>query len=264
MSDRKHKGKRHVIIPDTQIRKGVPTKHLEWIAQWIREHHESYPFDLIIQLGDWYDMPSLSSYDERGRRPSNVEGKRLRSDFDSAHEAADAFCGALDYIDTTKVFLHGNHEQRVKRWEEEDARFEGFFAPFAFDSWGWKEVPFLHPYRKDGIAYSHYWPINAHGDSAAFGTTAKNGCTSAVSQVQRVGQSCVAGHRQGLDFSIMNSPLGPSKLGLIAGSCYLHSEKYRGPMGCREWRGIVVINDIRQGFGDIMPLSLRYLERLYG
>ncbi len=127
-----------------------------------------------------------------------------------------------------------------------------------------KKSPFSILIEKTGSPYSHYWPINAHGDSAAFGTTAKNGCTSALTQVQRVGQSCVAGHKQGLDFAIMNNPLGASKLGVIAGSCYLHSEKYRGPMGCREWRGIVVINDIHQGFGDIMPISLAYLERLYG
>ena len=261
---RKHRGRRHLIIPDTQIRPGVPTKHLEWIAAWALKHHESYPFDLIIQLGDWYDMPSLSSYDEHGRRPKNVEGKRLRSDFDVAHEAADMFCAAIDKIDCEKVFLRGNHENRVQRWEDDDARFEGYFEPFAFDSWGWKEVPFLHPYKRDGIAYNHYWPINAHGDSAAGGTTAKNGCNTALAQVQRVGMSCVAGHKQGFDYSIMNNPMGQSKFGLIAGSCYLHSEEYRGPMGSREWRGIVTINDIHRGFGDIMPLSLDYLGREYG
>lgn len=266
MAIRKRKGKRHLIIPDLQIRKGVRTDHLtKWLPRFIKHHHKSYPFDAIIQIGDAYDFPSLSSYDERGRRPAKVEGKRLRDDFDYPSAAIAKFCKDIEDIDCRKVFLEGNHENRLNRYIDEDVRLDGMFDQWGweFEFWDWECHSFLKPVKIDGIVYAHYFPLNAHGDASG-GTTAKNGCPSADAQVKRVGMSCVAGHKQGFDYAIQSNPVGRQKFGLIAGSFYQHNEAYRGPMGTKEWRGVVVLNDIHGGFGDIMQISLDYLGREYG
>jgi hypothetical protein len=47
----------------------------------------------------------------------------------------------------------------------------------------------------------------------------------------------------------------------VAGSCYLHREEYRGNQGQEHWRGVVVLNEVRDGDYCIMPLTLDYLCR---
>ena len=49
-----------LIIPDTQVKPGVPTDHMEWIGKYILDQKP----DCVIHLGDHYDMHSLSSYDQ--------------------------------------------------------------------------------------------------------------------------------------------------------------------------------------------------------
>jgi hypothetical protein len=50
----------------------------------------------------------------------------------------------------------------------------------------------------------------------------------------------------------------------VAGSFYLHDEGYRGPQCNNEWRGIIVLNEVKDGDYDVMPLSMSYLERKFG
>ena len=62
----------HIVIPDSQVRPGVPTAHLGWIGQYILDEFAGHPNVKIIHLGDFADMASLSSYDKGKKR---MEGK---------------------------------------------------------------------------------------------------------------------------------------------------------------------------------------------
>jgi len=44
----------HLVIPDTQAKPGAPTKHLEWIGRYILDRRP----DVVVHLGDHWDMPS--------------------------------------------------------------------------------------------------------------------------------------------------------------------------------------------------------------
>jgi hypothetical protein len=50
---------------------------------------------------------------------------------------------------------------------------------------------------------------------------------------------------------------------VIAGSCYEHDELYLGPQGNKHWRGFLVLNDVRDGQFDLMPVSIDYINRKY-
>ena len=52
--------------------------------------------------------------------------------------------------------------------------------------------------------------------------------------------------------------------GIFAGGCYLHKEEYLGPQGNNHWRGVWMLNDVHDGEFDVMPLSLKYLNKKYG
>ena len=69
--------KDHVLIPDTQVKKGVALDHLRWAGEYCVEHKP----EVIVHIGDHADMPSLSSYD-KGKR--TAEGKRVNEDIEAA------------------------------------------------------------------------------------------------------------------------------------------------------------------------------------
>ena len=70
----------HIIIPDTQVKPGVNTDHLEWAGNYASEKRP----DEIIMIGDWFDMPSLCSFD-RGKL--DYEGRRYVEDIKAGRKA---------------------------------------------------------------------------------------------------------------------------------------------------------------------------------
>ena len=50
---------KHLIIPDTQVKPEAGHEHLIWASKYAVDTKP----DVIIHLGDHWDMPSLSSYD---------------------------------------------------------------------------------------------------------------------------------------------------------------------------------------------------------
>lgn len=249
---------RHMWIPDTQIKPDVPTDHIAAAARYAADKRP----DVIVIGGDWFDMPSLSSYD-RGRLAS--EGRRYAEDIQAGNDALDLFARTLKKQAPTynprKLVVLGNHEERIVRAIDEDARLEGKLSmeDLDFKKHGWVVHPFLKPARVDGVTYVHYCPLNDNGQV----TNGKNGAPTAMSQARRMMTSTVTGHRQGLDIAFKYTP-GRTVVSVIAGSFYQHHEKYLSPMGEQYWRGLVVLNDVRNGgMFEPMPVSLDYLKRRY-
>lgn len=72
---------RHLIIPDTQIKPGVDTTHIDWAARAIVEYRP----DTVVVIGDWWDLPSLSTHDAPGSK--EAEGRRVKPDIDAGNDA---------------------------------------------------------------------------------------------------------------------------------------------------------------------------------
>ena len=70
---------KHLIIPDTQVKRDVDLSYLEWIGKYIVDKKP----DVIVQIGDFADMPSLSSYDV-GKK--SFEGRRYKDDIEAAEK----------------------------------------------------------------------------------------------------------------------------------------------------------------------------------
>lgn len=239
---------RHVVIPDTQIRKGVPTDHIKWIGQYIEEHGA----DVVVMLGDWYDFPSLSTHDDPGSLAT--EGARYAEDLHAGNAALKVLTKYLQGV-TRRVMLRGNHEGRLRRALERDPKWIGSIDEHQLVAEGWEVIPFLRPIVIDGVAYSHYWA--RPGTGRAYGGSASN-------ILLKTNHSFTQGHRQTFDYAVKNNPVtGREMIGLIAGSAYLHAEPYLGPQGNCHFRGIIVKNEVHEGSYDIMRVSLHYLCMRY-
>ena len=68
-----------LIIADTQAKSEEDLEYLLWIGKYIADKKP----DIIVHIGDHFDMPSLSSYD---KGTSKIEGKRLYKDIEAGVE----------------------------------------------------------------------------------------------------------------------------------------------------------------------------------
>lgn len=250
---------KHLIIPDCQIKYGDNLEFLSWIGQYIVDQKP----DVIINLGDFADMESLSSYDV-GKK--SFEGKRYIKDIEAAQQAMDVLLQPLrecyskakknkeKLYKPRKVLTLGNHEQRIARAVENDPKLEGLIKYEDLPYKDWEVHDFLKPVFIDGIAYSHYFPTGVLGRPA----------TSAGAMVSKLHMSCIAGHQQGKQVAYGKRPDGSTITCIIAGSCYEHNESYLDHQTNKHWRGVIVLHEVDNGSFDEMFVSLGYLKKRYG
>ena len=248
----------HLVIPDTQAKPGVPTDHLRWIGQYVVDRRP----DVVVHLGDHWDMPSLSSYD-RGKK--EMEGRRYLADVAAGNEAWAILNAPIDAHNAKrkadkkkrykprKVLLRGNHEHRIIRATSEDSRLDGTIGYHDLESPGWEVHDFLEPVDIDGVVYCHYF--QNRGTGRPLGGMAQ-------SRLKQLGHMFIQGHQQVLEVAT-RFVLDRQQWGIVAGACYLHDEDYLGYQGNHHWRGVVVLHQVEDGSFDPMFVSLDYLCRRY-
>lgn len=245
-----------LVIPDIQAKPGQKLKHLFWLKRFIAKKRP----DCIVCLGDLWDMPSLSSYD-KGKKAA--EGKRLVADVNIGCEAAQLITPNIRGYNPKLIFTEGNHEERIKRYENDYPELEGaLFNPVDYMAGlGWDAYPFLQVATWRGISFSHFFPRTSTGTTSA--ASQRNGASSALNMIRANMTTCIAGHKQGLDsaiFTLQNRRVR----GIIAGSFYTHNESYHSAQGNNYWRGVLVLNNVNNGDFDLTEVSLNYLKREYG
>ena len=245
--------KRHFILPDTQVKPGVPTDHLDWIGRAIKD----YKPDVVVHLGDHWDFESLSSWSSPGS--IELEGLRYEDDLQAGNEALQRLHRAMAGWKGRKIMLRGNHEHRLERAISANPKWAGAvgYHQFVDRSLGWEIVDYFcgspQATYVDGITYAHYFANPNTGKP--IGGTISN-------RLAKIGTSFVQGHVQGLLQGNVQYATGHIRHGIVAGSCYLHDEPYKG-MANTHWRGVVVLNEVRDGTFCEMPLTLDYLCRKY-
>ncbi len=246
------------VIPDTQVKPGIDTKYLENIGKYILEKKP----DVIVHMGDHWDMPSLSSYDV-GKK--SFEGRRYKHDIEAGNLGMATLLKPLTEFNERakanhkprysprKVFLMGNHENRINRAVNSDPKLEGTIGVNDLNLQGWETYDFLEVALIGGIAFSHYFVTGVAGRPAS----------TANAQLNKKHMSCIAGHQQGLQIATAHRGDGQRLTSIIAGSCYEHDEDYLGAQGNKHWRGMLMLHEVNDGQFDLMPVSLDYINKKY-
>jgi len=253
MSERK----RHAIIPDCQVKPGVPMNNLAWFGKYVAEKQ----VDVIVNIGDFADMHSLSFWD-KGK--IQFEGRRVQDDLACAEFACELLYGSAmeqnpewwDNKVTTAITL-GNHEYRINRAIESAPELDGILSPIPECYFKYHDhvIEFGDTIEIDGIAYSHFF--QDHNSGRPVGGLIHT-------KLRKIGQSFTAGHSPGFEYAEVQNFAGTTRIGLVAGAGYLHYEDYKKGQGNRgHWRGMVIKNEVRDGNYDIMKVSLDYLCRKY-
>jgi hypothetical protein len=252
---------RIMVIPDAQVRPGVPIEHLNWIGKYAVEKKP----DVIVNIGDFADLPSLSSYD-KGKK--SFEGRRYKEDIKAVHEAMDTLLSPIreeqEKLNRARkkawnprlVMTLGNHEQRIERAVNAQPEYDGLISydDLGYEDAGWEVHPFLEVVIIEGVAFSHYFTSGVMGRPVG----------NAKLMLQKQFMSAVMGHVQDRDIAEAKRADGKRMIGIFVGICYQHDESYLGPKQNNSWRGCWMLNDVHEGSFDYMPVSLDFLRGKYG
>jgi hypothetical protein len=247
------------VIPDTQVKPDVKIDHLLYAGRYIASKKP----DVIVMIGDWWDMESLCSYD-KGK--ASFEGRRYKKDIDAGNLAMDLFLQPIkaerERLKVNKkkqwkprmVFTIGNHEHRIERAIEDNAMLEDTIGYHDLNLDDWEVADFLEPVIIEGVAFSHYFTTGVMGRPV----------TSARAMLTKKMMSCVMGHVQDRDIAYGKRADNARLTGLFAGMYTQHDEAYLGNQGNGSWKGIWMLNEVDSGSFDELPVSLNYLKNKYG
>jgi len=256
--------RKHLVIPDVHCKPETSKEYLRAIGNLIVDVKP----DVIVHIGDHWDMASLSTYEDRGS--AYFHDKTYAADVQAGLDGMKQLLGPLRKQQNRArenkkrvyrprmVFCVGNHEHRISRAVHKDPRLEGTvgFHSLKLKEMGWEVYDFLEIVEIDGILYSHYFvnPLSL----------TKNPLSGNIeNRLQKVGQSFTQGHQQVYQHGMVHDALGRPRMGLVWGTCYEHDEDYLGPQGNARFDGVMLKNEVKDGFYCGCPLSLDYLKRKY-
>jgi len=248
-------GLKIMFIPDCQVKAGVDLTYLSAIGQYIVDKKP----DVVVNAGDFFDFPSLSSYD---KGTLSFEGRRLKEDIEVGKYGMNLLLDPLrEYqkkhpeYSPRMVFTLGNHDQRLLRISENNTEFDGFIDYSLLElEKDWEVHDFLKPVNISGIHFVHYLSNPMSGKP--YGGTALN-------QLKTVGNSFCVGHKQTLDVAMRPTLDGKMQIGIIAGACYPFYEPYKGHTGNNHFRGIVMLHNAKDGFAEPSFISTEFLLNRY-
>lgn len=247
--------RKHLIIPDSHSTPGFSNRRYEWIGHLINDIKP----DIVIDIGDWWDLPSLNSYDKSAKKA--YEGRQYSKDIDVGIDAQDRL---LTTVRKQKrklpkfIRVLGNHEHRITRAIESDPVLEGTIGLNDLQSkeYGWEEYPFLKSVEVDGVNYSHYYPTGISGRPVS-------GDNTAGMLLSKRFKSSTQGHSHLFDYAVRTDANGNKLMDLTVG-CYLEQNlEWADSTAPLWWKGVCVCNNVENGSYDLQQISLEALKKEY-
>lgn len=252
-------GSTHLVIPDVHAHADYPNDRADWVGKLIVDLKP----DVVVNLGDMWDLPSFSSYD-KGR--AKFHGRSYRKDLDAGLEFDDRLWGPLKKAKKKRplrVFLEGNHEERMKRALDISPELDGVisFKDFQLDK-NYDEVVEYQGNTPgiitiDGVSYAHYF---------ISGVMARNvgGEHPAYSIITKQFHSATCGHIHTFDYAIRTSAIGKKIHGLVAGVYQDYQSPWAGEVNQLWNRGLVIKRGVENGSYDLEWVGINRLKEIYG
>ncbi len=252
-------GRTHLVIPDPHAHPDYSNERFDWLAKLIIDVKP----DVVVNLGDHFDMPSLSGYDKGTK---GFEGRRFIKDIASGLEAHERM---WEPVKRTKkrmpyrVVLEGNHEKRLKSAVNKTPELDGAisFSQFEFERWYDNIVEYQGQtpgiVTIDGVNYAHYFVSGVMGRPIG-------GEHPAYSLLTKEFTSCTCGHVHTADYSVRTTVDGRKIHGLVAGVYQDYHSDWAGEVNKLWWRGVVVKRGVHDGAYDPQFISLDQLRKEYG
>jgi len=254
--------KTHLIIPDQHAHPDHDNKRADWLGKLIKDVKP----DLVVNIGDAADMPSLSAYD-KGK--ASFWSASYEKDIESHLDFQDRLWHPVKKSKKKqpyRVVLEGNHEHRIKKVLEYEPHLKGSrygvsFENLAFSDYYNEVVEYKGQtpgiYSSDGIDYAHFLISGVMGRPIG-------GEHHAYSLISKNFTSCTVGHSHTVDWAVRSDTHGKKIMGLVCGVYQDYESKWAGHVNDLWWSGVVIKRGVEDGSYSPQFVSIKDLEREYG
>ena len=196
-------GKTHLVIPDPHAHPDFNNDRADWLGNLILDLKP----DVVVNIGDMFDMSSMASYD---RGTKGFQGRSFRKDLDAGLDFDERMWSPIRKAKRRlpyRVFCEGNHEYRLKRALNLQPELEGVigFNDFGLDR-NYDEIVEYNGGTPgiteiDGVHYAHYFVSGVMGRPIG-------GEHPAYSLLTKEFVSCTCGHIHVTDYAVRTSVRG--------------------------------------------------------
>lgn len=257
--------KKLLIIPDAHAKPEVSNERFSWLGNFIAEEQP----EVIVSIGDFADMPSLSLFD-LGKR--TYEGRRYVKDVDVCHDALQRIQDGIDDLNKelrakkTKQYnpkryiTLGNHCNRINKATNSDAKLDGTIGirDLGFEDFGWEVIPFLEPLYVEGVTFQHYF-------TSGLMDRPISGENIGLSILRKYHSSCFQGHTHLLQLFNQADAFGRLQWAGSVGCYFEHIEEWQSKQAQNHfWRGLVMLHNVDNGFiEEISSIPISRIKKEY-
>lgn len=250
----------HLVIPDSHAHYQQNNDRATLIGLLMADLKP----DVVVNMGDMWDMPSLSAYD-KGRK--SFTGRTYKADVEVGLDFDEKLWAPIRKLKKRmprSVYLIGNHEQRIHKAVDIQPELEGVVSFNDLDlKKNYDEVVHyegLTPgtIEVDGIHYAHYFT------SGLMGRPISGDIRPAHTLLLKRHVSSTQAHSHSLDFGIQATGDGRKIMGMFAGCAIDYEMDWAGLTNDLWWRGVVVKHNVENGVYDPEFISLQRLKEIYG
>lgn len=253
-------GKVHLVIPDPHAHPNFDNTRADWLGKLILDLKP----DVVVNMGDMWDMSSMASYDKGSK---SFQGRTFKADLDAGLEFDERLWAPTKKAKKKRprrIFVEGNHEFRLKRALELQPELEGIIGFNDFDLK--RNYDDIVEYEGstpgqilvDGITYCHYSISGVMGRPVG-------GEHPGYSLLTKQFQSITCGHIHVFNHCTRTNAQGKRIHGLVAGVYQDYDSPWAGEVN-RLWSRGVVIKRHVDGQGDYNHqwVSIDELRAIYG
>lgn len=249
----------HLVLPDPHAHPNFGNERADWVGKLILDLKP----DVLINLGDMWDFPSLSGYD-KGK--ASFHGRNYKKDLEAGLDFDERMWAPIRRAKRKRpftVFCEGNHEERMRRVLEQHSELDGTIS--------WKDLDLDRNYNVivrydgntpgtvnvDGITYCHYAVSGVMG-------RAIGGEHPGYSLLTKQFESVTCGHIHVYDHCVRTTMSGRRINGLVAGTFNDYHTEWAGETNSLWSRGLVIKRNVEAGDYDIEWVSMNRLKKEYG
>ncbi len=248
----------HLVIADQHAHPDFSNVRADYLSKLIIDLQP----DVVINIGDAADMPTLSSYD-KGKR--SFHGRNYRADIDSHLDFQDRVWAPIRARKKKlplRIILEGNHEHRIEKALDLSPELEGTigFSDYAFEDYYDEVVRYDGGtpgiITVDGINYAHYFISGVKGMPIS-------GVSPARSLITKGHDSCTAGHLHTADWAVETTHTGRKVMGALCGVYQDYDSDWAGNINRLWWRGVLFKENVEDGVYDPNFISLNTIRKVY-
>jgi len=213
--------------------------------------------DVFILNGDLENLDSISKYNEDQNLTKENFRFRYEKDIYAANRALDLILKDIDK-NIVKIFIEGNHEDRIHRYVEKRPEMSGFVdlvKDFRINERFNEFVPYRKFYHIQDIMVTHA-VMNKK-------KTPIGGVYATKTILEKCSKSIVYGHTHEKDCRELKRFGAPVIYGVCGGCFFRHTHKYSEDTPRAEWAGIVLVEHTNPDHSEFNFKSLMELESMY-